>query len=112
MFVLALVCVSIAGAIEYRNYNISFQQDGDEYYCNKCKVKLMPRSKNVWTNTKEKCKTCGGDGKVNDVDKDGHIIPNGKVCPICDGGCYEKKLTIVNYLHCSKCKKDYSYPKD
>lgn len=104
---LAMISATIADALTTHG-SISHSH-GDDYYCNDCNVKLSERSRQVWTNTTQLCKNCGGDGKVDDVDENGHILKNALTCPICDGGCYEKKLTTEYYLHCDKCGKDYSY---
>ena len=107
MAMVAMIGATFAGA--YATHS-NFPHDcSDDYYCSYCKSKLSKKSEQVWVNTTKKCRHCGGDGLVNDVDRNGRIIKNAKTCPVCDGGCYEKELTTIYYLHCNKCGRDFDY---
>lgn len=87
-----------------------YENDQDkEYYCTNCNTKLQKASRSVWVNTQEDCYNCGGDGKVNSVDRNGNIIRNANTCPACDGSGKKKELVIEKYLKCPKCNSEYQY---
>lgn len=115
---LFLMLVSVSGFIWFSKANSCIHKNslsemeisGTEYYCPKCKIELLPASKNVWVDSDKDCQTCDGDGLVDDVDKYGNIIKNGRECDICHGSGKKQKLITINYLYCSKCHSEYSYP--
>ncbi len=115
---LFLTLMSISGFMYLTEANVDIRKNdlseikisGTGYYCPKCKVELLPASKNVWVDSDEDCTICGGDGLVNDVDRFGNIIKNGRQCDICHGRGKKQKLITIKYLYCPKCYSEYSYP--
>ena len=83
--------------------NIEMQQQCSNGKCPSCsRCYTWCNTANPYSST-EKCRVCGGDGKEDEVTKDGKIIKNAKTCTW--SGC-DKKGNIIKYrggYNCPNC---------
>lgn len=111
---LFLMLVSVSGLFCFTKANDTthhYDSSTTDYYCTKCKIKLLPASKEIWVDSNKDCSTCGGDGFTDGVDRNGKIIKNCIICSACEGSGKKKKMITIKYLYCPKCHMEYSYPK-